>query len=125
MREGKGFVTAECPLDIKKLSLWDIIDSEDKIISLDNSTVLLECVSNLVGNEMHAKGHETWGNTEVACHVLEEIQWLKDKVQNLVAVTNEFEPMDEYDVDTADYIEITGLVNMKLMTMADRVERVC
>lgn len=45
-REGKGFITLEIPRNLK-LALDRIPDPEE-------SVVLLECVSNLVGNEMRA-----------------------------------------------------------------------
>ena len=44
-REGKGFATIEQP--------YDIIKALDVIKAPKESTVLLECLSNLVGNELH------------------------------------------------------------------------
>ena len=44
-RAGKGFITVEKPYDI-----WDL---EGEVMDIGSATVLLECVSNLVGNEMN------------------------------------------------------------------------
>ena len=44
MRKEKGFLTLECPYDLKSIKCKDI--SKD-------STILLECISNLLANEMY------------------------------------------------------------------------
>lgn len=113
LRAGKGFVTVEKPLALKELG------SE-----LQGSVCLLECVSNLVGNEMHAPGREGWDPRQVADLVIDEVRWLASQAKELVAVTNEFGPEEGFDEDTRKYVEITSLVNSGLEELAAEVIRV-
>ena len=112
LREGKGFETVECPVDLGSIS------------GIEGAVCLLECVSNLVGNEMHKEGREGCKVEEIADLVTEEIELLNSRAAELVAVTNEFELEDGFDEDTRKYIEITDLVNKRLFAIADRVEEV-
>ena len=112
LREGKGFETVECPVDLYSIS------------GLEGSVCLLECVSNLVGNEMHEEEKTTWSAREVADFVFEEILDVKERASEIVVVTNEFEEEEGFDEETQRYIEITGLVNEKLKAAADRVVEV-
>lgn len=117
MREGKGFFTIECPGNLKALEdneLWTVRDKNRAIC-------LLECVSNLVGNEMHEKGRENWDDRRIAGYVTEEIEWLSKRVKDLVAVSNEFEVQDDFDEDTKRYIEICSMVNRELIKLSERV----
>jgi adenosylcobinamide kinase/adenosylcobinamide-phosphate guanylyltransferase len=113
LRAGKGFVTVEKPLALKEL------ESE-----FQGSVCLLECVSNLVGNEMHAPGREGWDPRQVADLVIDEVRWLASQAKELVAVTNEFGLEEDFDEDTRKYVEITSLVNSGLEELAAEVIRV-
>ena len=74
MREHKNFKTVEC---FKNLS--DAVITED-------STVLLDCMSNLVANEMYLEG----GAGEMTVHsIIKGVREIRDKCENLVIVTNE------------------------------------
>ena len=112
LREGKDFETVECPMDLRSQS------------GFGGAYCLLECVSNLVGNEMHVEERLNWETKRVAELVLDEIRWLQEKTAGLVVVTNEFEKEEGFDEDTLRYIEITGLVNDGLRAMASRVVEV-
>ena len=112
LREGKGFETVECPVNLRSID------------GLSHTTGLLECVSNLVGNEMHEKERLLWEASRIADLVTDEIKWLCGKAENLVIVTNEFEKEEGFDEDTLKYIETTRLVNEALRPLADRVVEV-
>ncbi len=107
-RAGKGFVTIEKPFGIK-----------DCLKDMDNpghATVLLECMANLVGNEMYE-------NPEWSLEgIVDEVEYLGSKVNNLIIVTNDY-PKDDpvYDDETREYIKTLDLVNDKLVKMADKV----
>ena len=95
MRQGKGFDTLECYTGLVRAAIPE------------GSTVLLECMSNLVANEMFQENgaHE---NTVEA-----------------VIVTNEiFSETEEYQGDTKLYQEYLGKINQKLADMADEVVEV-
>lgn len=125
LRQGKGFVTVEKTLDLAHLGAEGALEAFGISGGTTDSTCLLECVSNLVGNEMHVSGRESWSADKVAEYVLKEIGLFSAQVKNLVAVTNEFEVQQGFDSDTLKYVEITGLVNKGLEEMADKVIRVC
>lgn len=110
MREGKGFVTKEIPFHIGGLS----VNSGD--------TVLIECLSNLLANEMY----ETAGSGDLCCdEIASGIRLLTEKGVHLVVVTNEvFSDGIRYDDSTMLYIRRLGKVNSALAAIADEVVEV-
>ena len=110
MRQGKGFDTLECYTGLARAAIPE------------GSTVLLECMSNLVANEMFQENgaHE---NTVKA--VVDGVEFLQKQTENLVIVTNEiFSEAAEYQGDTKLYQKYLGMINQKLSDMADEVVEV-
>lgn len=110
MRYGKGFETIECYTGLKNVSIPS------------GSTVLLECMSNLVANEMFQEdgAHEKTVET-----ILDGIRATIEKAENLVIVTNEiFSETTGYEGDTERYQEYLGKVNQMLAEAADEVVEV-
>ncbi len=117
MREGKGFETIEQPVRVH--------EALSRINSSEASTCLLECMSNLIGNEMHdpSMGNdETKDLAEIADGIVDSVMSLADKVLNLVIVSNTF-PLDGegYDEDTRRYVKVVDLVNKELKQRVDEV----
>lgn len=117
LRKDKGFVTLEIPYNIS--TALEYIDEAEKKL------VLLECISNLVGNEIY----ENKDNLKVSCEDLDlyiaekiknDLLFLASKVKELVIVSNKFVYDKEYDEATLRYIKITDLVNDMLLEIADR-----
>ena len=82
---------------------------------------LLECMSNLVANEMFS-GADIVSEDVVVGHILQGIKNLSTKVDELVIVSNNvFEDGISYEETTAEYIEAMGQVNERLAVMADTV----
>ncbi len=120
MREGKGFVTVERPKDVGTLP-----DANGLIegIAASKATVLLECVSNLCANVMFErtdKKQDKLLSDKTAEVVIKDILMLKDKVKNLVVVTNEFEQEEGFDEDTIRYTQAVSVVNAALKNAADK-----
>ncbi|SCY02390.1 bifunctional adenosylcobinamide kinase/adenosylcobinamide-phosphate guanylyltransferase [Butyrivibrio sp. INlla14] len=112
LRKGKGFETIECPYDLgRKLLAMDRITE---------STCLLECMSNLVGNEMHREGALS-GDELVDC-IIRDIKSLCDRAKNVVIVSNYF-PMEDvgYDDDTRNYVRVLFQVNDELKKISDEI----
>ena len=110
MRAGKGFETVERYTDLAGLKLPP------------NSIVLLECMSNLVANEMFQPDGAGEHTVEA---VLEGVKKLKDQCRDVVIVTNEiFSEGILYQGDTALYQEYLGRINQELAKMADQVAEV-
>ena len=108
-RAGRGFVTVERPMALGELALpWE-------------SSVLLECVGNLVANELYSPGG---GGARGA---LEGVEALLARCRHLTAVTNEVcSGGADYLGDTLTYLRALAWVNRELARRADRVvEVVC
>ena len=111
MRKGKGFTTVECPLEIT--SLVHILPD------LPCAVCLLECLSNLVGNEMHRDGADA---KNLADRITTEVLTLAQNARHTVIVSNDFPADDpQYDADTKDYVSLLSAVNRRLANHADRL----
>ena len=128
LRAGKGFQTIEQPRDMHKAA--EIVARDRK--ETENAA-LLECMSNLVANEMF--GGETEDSASrmseaeredfLVEKVTEGIQVLAEKLDKLVIVSNNvFEDGISYDAQTMSYIRVLGRVNQELARMADHVTEV-
>lgn len=119
-REGKGFITIEQPLAVDKCDIEA------------NSGILLECMSNLVANEMYEGDFseedycDKLGSDEheaqLCCKIVNMISALVRRCRNAVIVTNNvFEDGEHYDESTMRYMRILAMVNRMLAEMADEV----
>lgn len=114
LRAGKGFETIEQPRDIR-LALPGMQQS---------GTALLECMSNLVANEMFGE-EGIISKQRVTEKILAEIRLLLTGLENLVIVTNNvFEDGCSYEETTLDYLQALGQINCSLAQMADQVVEV-
>lgn len=115
LRSGKGFLTIEQPVDTQEAL---------KKMQLLNAGALLECMSNLVANEMFS--NEPPLSCEVVTKkVIKAVEILSNGVKDLVIVTNNvFEDGISYDAATMEYIRAMGRLNEKLASIADTVVEV-
>ncbi|MCR5212779.1 MAG: bifunctional adenosylcobinamide kinase/adenosylcobinamide-phosphate guanylyltransferase [Eubacterium sp.] len=146
MREGKGFITIECPYNISSLKdkFGEYIFGESKTceyrsyenkifkersgqnMSEEESTaskinILLECMSNLIGNEMHLDSNKDLSDKELVDYILSSVKTLSDLADNMVIVTNEFQLEEGFDQDTIRYVKLVNETNEELCNIADRV----
>lgn len=105
-REGKGFFTIEEPVKV-----WDAVA---KVPELEKATVLVECISNLVGNVMH----DDYSSLESA---LDDISKICKEAKNTVLVTNSFACEEGFDEETKEYVRSLDEVNEKLRSISDEV----
>ena len=111
LRNGKGFITVEQPTDIDR-------------INVSHGVALLECMSNLVANEMFTDDGIVSAEV-VADKICEGIKILSEKLDDIVIVTNNvFEDGVEYDQTTMEYIRTMGIVNCRIAQIADTVTEV-
>ena len=109
-RAGKGFETVERYTDLLHLELPE------------DSVVLLECMSNLVANEMFLEGGAKGAAVPL---VLVGVRQLARRVRHLVIVTNEiFSEAASYEGETALYQAYLGAINQGIAAMADEVVEV-
>ena len=110
MRAGKGFETVERYTDLKGLKLDP------------DSVVLLECMSNLVANEMFREGGF---HPEVAEKITEGVKNLLSQAKHVVIVTNEiFSDGILYEEESEQYKKELGQINQKLAELAEEVVEV-
>lgn len=103
-REPLGFITLEQGVHLEQ------IDATGEVL------VLLECMSNLVANEMYAPDGV---RENVAEHVMVGIRHLKAQVKHLIVVTNEVFFDGKLDAATKEYVDVMGKVNQDLAAMSD------
>lgn len=144
LRAGKGFITIEQPRDIK--DAVSKLQSENCLKT--GRLALLECMSNLVANEMfppvdasdikeaggkkealdepeNMRNYENTLISRVSKKVLKDVSILSENVAELVIVTNNvFEDGVCYDESTMNYIKAMGIVNRGLAAMAESVVEV-
>lgn len=107
MRKNKNFKTIECFTNLESLD-----------IPL-GATVLLDCMSNLVANEMYNDNGAKQFTVE---SIIKGIKKLKKSADNLVVVTNEvFSDGIKYDEETDKYLKNLGDINSIIGRLADKV----
>ena len=110
LREKKCFRTVECYTKLSELSI-----PQDGI-------VLLECMSNLIANEMFEPDGAHERTVEAVMH---GIRHLADQARYLFIVTNEFfSDGTPYDEEMMRYLAYLGEVNCRIAKMADKVTEV-
>ncbi len=110
MRADKKFETMECYTGLEKLRIPK------------DSCVLLECMSNLVANEMFMEEGAGEDTVEAVC---KGISGLRNQAAHLCVVTNEiFSEAASYEGDTKRYQEYLGKINEKMTLLADQAAEV-
>ena len=113
LRKGKGFETLEWYTGLK-------LHLEEG--SLQGSDVLLECMSNLVANEMF---EEQGAHDRTVSEVTKGIENLLEQAAHVVIVTNEiFSDAVVFDGDMDSYLEYLGKINQAAAQRADEVVEV-
>lgn len=112
LRQGKQFETIEQPYAIAE-SLMQI-DHND-------SVVLLECMTNLVANELF-RFDPPLPTNQIVDQIIKDITALCGAVSHVIIVTgNVFEDGVSYDDMTMEYCKALGQVNQSLAAQADHV----
>lgn len=110
MRENKNFTTCEyytCDM-LTDCAEYDLI--------------LLECLSNLLANEMFLDGKFNPNCEEI---IFSSIKQLATKTKHLIIVSNDvFHDGSDYDDYTLQYLKQLGIINQKLAKIADEVTEV-
>jgi adenosylcobinamide kinase/adenosylcobinamide-phosphate guanylyltransferase len=111
LRRGKGFSTLEAPRDL------------DQVTIPPQSCVLLECLSNLVANELFGPN----GREDALSRLTAGLDGLIRQSESLVVVTNElFSDGITYPPETQEYLHILSDLNRRLAQQAQQVyEVVC
>ena len=109
-RAGKGFTTIEC------YERFEAVLDDDRVVG---AVVLLECLGNVVANEMFGEGTSQDG---VADRIVETIVELSRRCRHLIVVGNDVGcDGEEYPLETRVYQEVLGEVSCRLASRSDRV----
>ena len=112
LRQGKGFTTIEQPTALEQAASQ--MEPE--------AAVLLECMSNLVANEMF---EEQGAHDRTVSEVTKGIENLLGQAAHVVIVTNEiFSDAVVFDGDMDSYLEYLGKINQAAAQRADEVVEV-
>src|SRR5699024_5386533 len=96
-RAGKGFDTIECYQNVGSCAK-----------QIENGIVLLECMSNLVANELFQQ-EQKQNQLELRDFILQQINELANGSKYLIIVTNEvFSDGIQYDLDTIECYQNVG-----------------
>ncbi len=120
LRAGKGFQTIECYRDITRITGQIGADR------CAESTILLECMSNLLANEMFGEQQDeaTTGKVWLS-RLLSGISYISRQCRHLIIVTNEvFSDGIGYAPETEAYRRQLGRLNRELVKMADEAVEV-
>ena len=110
MRAGKGFETVECYTGLKNVKLPA------------GCVVLLECMSNLVANEMF---EEQGAHEQTVQEIMAGVKNLLRQADHVVIVTNEiFSDAAFFEGDMDTYLKDLGKINQETAQMADEVVEV-
>lgn len=120
LRSGKGFITVEQTCNIQDaVPKFNLYCDEGEV-----KVVLLECLSNLVANEMF-KNNEIVSMDFVVTKIWDDLKCLMNKVSHLVIVSNNiFEDGVVYDKDTTNYMKALGKLNQMLIEICDEAYEV-
>jgi adenosylcobinamide kinase/adenosylcobinamide-phosphate guanylyltransferase len=129
LRAGKGFTTIECPRDIGCVP--------ERMPEVEKGAVLLECLTNLVANEMFGEGVSDEKGIDPARmsvgegidpenviteKILADIQALEAGCRSLVVVTgNVFADGGNYSPETLAYMRVLGCIHQALVQQAEEV----
>lgn len=118
LRAGKGLVTVECFDGVKQA-----LESMQPVTSADaRGTVLLECLGNVVANELFGDDGSMADSAEALKAVLEGVSALEGAFDNLVVVGNEVGADGmRYEGGTDAYVEVLGAAACALAQRCDAV----
>ena len=109
MREGKGFITIECPEGLGGIEI------------LEGSSVLIESLTTWAANEMFTdEGARQSGH--VSGIILHDLAGILDRAGNVIVVADDlFSDGVDYDPSTMDYIRLMAELHVRLAELADEV----
>lgn len=129
MRAGKGFLTIEQPRRLKEAAKKVATERVParKAAAGVGKTVLLECMSNLVANEMFSEENlsavmDKEKIRQLSGEIINGVTALHDSCDILIIVTNQiFEDGIRYDASTMAYIRLLGDINRQIAERAEQV----
>ena len=111
-RSGRGFLTVE-----RERDLTGVLHSIPR-----GALVLLECLPNWAANEMFLEDGSVRGVDEVRGEVLRSTLALKDRVRDLIVVSDDiFSDGVRYDAAVEGYVRLLGELHVLLAARADAV----
>lgn len=105
MRKDKHFDTLECFYGLKQVKLQERVP------------VLLECMSNLVANELYM---EEGAGKDTVAQIMQGVAHIEEQTDFFCIISNEvFADGIAYDESTKEYMQMLGTINQQLVKRAD------
>ncbi|MCH4193450.1 MAG: bifunctional adenosylcobinamide kinase/adenosylcobinamide-phosphate guanylyltransferase [Butyrivibrio sp.] len=112
-RDGRGFISCEAYTDI---------DTAAEGLPEKSATVLLECVPNLLANEMFDEAFQEKAPAETVRKVMNEIEAADSMCRHLLVITNDiFSDGTQYTGPTEHYLQALAQINRQLAQSAQKV----
>ena len=90
----------------------------------EHGIILLECMSNLVANEMFRAGH-VYNAAHCVGKIINDLKTLEKSVDEIVVVSNNvFEDGVDFDEGTKEYLRALGTINQEVSKLANEVYEV-
>lgn len=107
MRKGKHFITMEQGISLETIDLCG------------QRLVLLECMTNLLANEMYSP--QAQKDEPVSDYIMKGIRHIKNQVEDLIVIAQDSFSEVPMDPEMRRYVRESGRVNQKLAKEADVV----
>jgi len=106
----------------RKMDNWYSIEKPTDITDINllnkDDVVLIDCLTNLVANEMFDNSLDV---EQVIEKVFNQIVKLNENINDLVIVSNDlFSAKDDYSLETENYIKALGRLHCKICSVADQ-----
>lgn len=125
LRAGKGFATVECPCNLAQLDLAAALAGQPGFEEPGRCTVLLECLGNLVANQMFAEDGSCLDEDRVFAQVRRGLDSLAASCEHLVLVGNDVGASGiRYTPETQAYVRCLGRLCCGFAAQADCVAEV-
>lgn len=109
-RKGRGYTTIEKSTDLQEI--LDDIKNED--------TVLLDCLGNLLANEMFKDGN-TEGERDITEKIFESVCAINEKAENLIVISNDvFSDGCIYSDSVIEYIDRLAELHIKIARISQK-----
>lgn len=109
-RTGRGYITIEKSTDIQEIV--NIIKSDD--------TILLDCLGNLLANEMF-KDEKTESKINITEKIFKSLYAINEKAENLIIISNDvFSDGCTYSDSVIEYIDTLAKLHIKIAGISQR-----
>lgn len=125
MRKEKGFITVERENSLGEgefISELGSIFKKDSVSKKYQGVILIECLGNLLANEMFSNGEYLDELEPVIDKIDQALRVLDDTFEEIILVSSDvFSFVENYEKESMDYIKCLGKLHQKISVYANQV----